>query len=223
MTNLYSLDIYRTCDAILIHDKPGGWKRALPYALLGLGLFVLASLLIFQKLPVTFAGSPLAKVATFLFIGVLLPLFLLFYAFLRAYGHNTLLIDRDSIRNDWWCSFWHTSRIYPRPETIQAEACPGDWDSIIEGWSFGAAIIGKEHDVSKTLRIFSLPNITERKWLLDEIARFLLEVTMTLPVDGTQPITNRRGEISDLTFGKNLLDSLDLHGKRLLLVVPNNE
>jgi hypothetical protein len=32
----YSIDIYRTEDAILIHDKPGGWKRGLPGLLLAL-------------------------------------------------------------------------------------------------------------------------------------------------------------------------------------------
>ena len=35
MTNPYSIDIYRTEDAILIHDRPGGWKRAIVGLLMG--------------------------------------------------------------------------------------------------------------------------------------------------------------------------------------------
>jgi len=36
MSHHYSIDVYRTDDAILIHDKPGGWKRGILGLLLAL-------------------------------------------------------------------------------------------------------------------------------------------------------------------------------------------
>jgi hypothetical protein len=186
----YSIDIYRSDDAILIHDKPGGWKRALPGFFLSLipVFFVLIFVTIFYFDPPQPNAAPPAEqpmgwddVGLIIFgIFVLAPVFgfMLFsfawvflYSLWRIGGHDTFVITCDSIRRDWWCFWGRRSRIYPRPETIIAETSVG---YFFMGGSFGAKFrIGKRwyQNDEKFLTCAS-----ERKWLFDELARFQKEV-----------------------------------------------
>jgi hypothetical protein len=142
------------------------------------------------------------------------------FALWRIGGHETLLIDRDSIRYDWWCFWGRRSRILPRPEKIQTDTIPG---FLITGGRFGVQMhLGKRQKWFGTRKNnMYLPTQSERKWLCDEIARFQEEVPVTQPVDETRPI--RKGAFRDSDYGQNLLDTLELDGKSLVRVVPGRE
>jgi len=234
MTNRYSIDIYRTDDAILIHDRPGGWKRAILGLLLSVAvlfLFIVFCLAFYFEPPQRAAQDPVFTTTILLiFCGfVFIPLFMLgiasfvwlfFFSHWRIGGHETILIDRNSIRYDWWYFWGRRSRILPRPEKIQTETIPG---SGIIGGNFGVKMhLGKRQKWFGTRKIKKyLPTSSERKWLFDEIAKFQQEVPVTQPVDETRPV--KKGSYSDPDYGENLLDTLELYGKRLVHVVPGNE
>ncbi|MCL2117971.1 MAG: zinc-ribbon domain-containing protein, partial [Planctomycetaceae bacterium] len=110
--------------------------------------------------------------------------------------------------------------VLPRPPHIQTDTISG---FLITGGIYGVKIhLGKRQKWFGTRKNYMyLPSWSERKWLFDEIARFQEEVPVTQPVDTTRPV--EKGLSSDSTYGKNLLDTLELHGKRLVRVVPGNE
>ena len=152
----YSIDIYRTDDAILIHDKPGGWKRALPGLILCLffGVF-----LTWLSVGAVLEGALIVG----LLVGSMMGscnICLLAYFLWRLNGHTTILTDRDSVRYEWWCFWGRCSRIYPRPETIKTETCPG---YFLLGGPFGVIIrIGK--GIWRIQNMY-LPTAEERHWL----------------------------------------------------------
>jgi len=227
MTTRYSIDIYRTDDAILIHDRPGGWKRAILGLLMALGMvavFMPGIILFALDVPKDFDfWKALPLILFFAAIGWL-PLLsficILLLSLWRIAGHETLLIDRDSIRHDWWCFWGRRSRILPRPDQIRTETGPG---FLMFGGRYGVKIhLGKRQKWFGTRKIEKfLPTRSERKWLFDEIARFQQEVPVTQPVDETRSV--EKGLFSDGTCGMHLLDRLELHGKRLVRVLPDNE
>ena len=196
----YSIDIYRTDEAILIHDKPGGWKRGLPGLLLGLiGTIMTAFFMVilyFDPLP-----PPLI---IFFFLSGWFPVFsvVLLFSLWRINGHNTFLIDRDSIRHEWWYFLGSRSRIYPRPENIRTAMCPG---FFMLGGSYGAIIrISKKWWQEQNLY---LPDVAERHWLFAELARFQEEVPTTQPIDEKR--RTQKGSLADPESGMNVLATPD--------------
>jgi hypothetical protein len=209
---MYSIDIYRTDDAILIHDKPGGWKRALPGLLMWLfGLVFIGGLAIVNILD----GLLVLGILFGLFFGSLY-IWLLWYTFWRIGGHATILIDRDSVRYDWWFFFVFRSRIYPRPATIKTEKNPG---SLFGGGSF-CAVIRFRKRWWQAEHLY-LPTAAERHWLFSELARFQEEVPTTLPIDDKRPV--RKGSFTESESGMNVLETLDWRGKCFQRVVPKSE
>jgi hypothetical protein len=147
-----------------------------------------------------------------LFFCVLFP-----YSLWRLNGHDTILIDRDAVRHDWWCFWGRRSRIYPRPETIKTEINPGG--STLVGGAFGANIrIGKGW--RRKLEMY-LPLAAERQYLFAELARFQEEIPATQLVDEKRPV--QKGSFTDSESGLNVLQTLDWHGKSFQRVVPQNE
>jgi DNA-directed RNA polymerase subunit RPC12/RpoP len=233
MSQRYSIDIYRKDDAILIHDKPGGWKRALPGLILSLipvYLMVLVCIGIYFDPPQPNAAPPAEQpmgwddVGLIIFgIFVLAPIFgfmlfsfayIFLYSLWRIGGHETFVINRDSIRRDWWCFWGCRSRIYPRPETIITTIVPG---SFFTGGSFGARFrIGKRWYQATDAHLTSA---SERKWLFDELARFQKEVPVTQPIDEKR--RTQKGSLTDLDSGMNILQDPEWHGFRR--VVPKSE
>ena len=210
MLLMYSIDIYRTDDAILIHDKPGGWKRALPGLLMWLfGLLFFGGMAVLSYFEALF-------LALFWLIPLTGTLAMLFYVFWRIGGHATILIDRDSIRYEWWCFWGSRSRIYPRPAIIKTEKNPG---SLFIGGSFCAVIrIGKGW--RRKLEMM-LPTAAERHWLFTELARFQEEVPTTQPIDDKKPV--RKGSFTESECGMNVLETLDWRGQFFQRVVPKSE
>ena len=209
---MYSIDIYRTDDALLIHDKPGGWKRALPGLLLWVFGFVFTEVVAIANI---LNGLLALGIPFGLFFGS--PyLWLLWYTYWRINGHATILIDRDSVRYEWWFSLGSHSRIYPRPETIKTETSPG---SSMVGGSFGANI-RIDKGWRRNLRML-LPTAAERHWLFTELARFQEEVPVALPIDEKRPVL--KGSFSESESGMNVLQTLDWRGKFFQRVVPKCE
>ena len=209
---MYSIDIYRTDDAILIHDKPGGWKRALPGLVFCLGFGVL---LAWMTIGAALEGAVMEGVV----VGSLMGgcnIFLLFYVLWRINGHTTVLIDRDSIRYEWWCFWGNLSRIYPRPETIKAETAPS---TFFVGGLFSVAFrISKKWWQNKHM---FLPTAAERHWLFTELARFQEEVPTAQPIDDKRPVW--KGSFTESESGMNVLQTLDWRGQYFRRVVPKSE
>ena len=221
MSKHYSIDIYRTEDAILIHDKPGGWKRTIPALLLCLGgAFIIVVLGIVPLLMEPLEENHAIVAVIFCFVFIPVVSFMLFCTLWRIDGHDTILIDRDSIRNDWWFFLWSRSLVYPRPETILTDTLPNvNGLNFFLGGAFGAHFrIGK-----RWWQVYNmyLPSAAERDWLFDEIARFQQEVPATQPIDEGRPV--QKGSLHDSEFGKNVLQSLDWKGKKFQLVIPSSE
>lgn len=216
----YSLDIYRTDDAILIHDGPGGWKRGwIGLAMSGFFGMMMLSIPIgalWHASGIAEWYKALILPLFFMVVGAL-PIFSFVYVFLyslwRIYGHETILIDREKIRIDWWCFWGHKSKIYPRPEKLQVEASPGLY-------MFGG-MAGMKLRLCKgffgTDDMF-LPSVAERKWFFDELLRFENEVppSESFVHDPLRP----KATLEDDESGKNLLVFLSLGGKPLKRIVP---
>ena len=252
MSKRYSIDIYRTEDAILIHDRPGGLGRGMllflicvlcciPVFVCPIYLFLFDEDFIFslnrQGEHPEVALWILIATGLFFIPGLTAMAVCIFWGMLsslwRMAGHETILIDRDSIRHDWWFFLGHRSRILPRPASIQTETeymdraleprrgRDGFDPKPLHGGNYGVSIFfsnrqnlfGMRKKVDKVL-----PTLAERTWLCDEIARFQQEVPATQPIDEGRPV--QKGSLHDYEFGMNVLQSLDWKGKKFQRVIP---
>ena len=239
MPNGYSIDIYRTEDAILIHDRPGGLERGMPAFLTCLlccfpvivcpiylcffdedFIFSLnhqgeqpKNALVLAIIVGIFFIPGLSAMAVCIFWGMLSSLW-------RMAGHETILIDRDSIRHDWWFFLGHRSRILPRPARIQTECVDQCSEMATWGGRYGVTILfgNRLNWFGKRKINKALPTLPEQTWLCDEIARFQQEVAATQPIDEGRPV--QKGSLHDSEFGKNVLQSLDWKGKKFQRVIP---
>ena len=128
-------------------------------------------------------------------------------------GQQTLRIDGEQIRHDWWAPWGKGSKIWPRDHNVTVEVGPGD--EVL-----GNASIVLQFGKNKFR--FHLTTLAEAEWLCEKVRRFLGRTRASNEKPSAEsPVKFRRGKISDADSGFALVQSfvatgqLEINGETL--------